>query len=180
MVDTKEKESRIHKVLSQLQFLHKELEKNILEKDNGKSDYLDFLQDVSDFIEWTNMKYDFRYNGNNNRSVKRGEIYYCNLGENVGSEQSKNRPVIILQNDTGNQFGPTTIVAPITNTHKKLPVHVPIKEIKEDAETTGVIRLEHMREISKCRLGVYIEKIDTNSTGWKKVVNAVKKSLDIR
>lgn len=46
-------------------------------------------------------------------TMKRGEIYYADLSPVVGSEQGGIRPVLILQNDTGNKFSSTTIVAPI-------------------------------------------------------------------
>ena len=61
--------------------------------------------------------------------VQRGEIYYVNLGSNLGSEQSGYRPVLIIQNDTGNKYSPTTIVATLTSKKKKyLPTHVFIKK----------------------------------------------------
>ena len=49
------------------------------------------------------------------RRIKRGEIYYADLGVTVGSEQHGIRPVLIIQNDIGNKYSPTTIVAPITS-----------------------------------------------------------------
>lgn len=55
--------------------------------------------------------------------IKRGQIYYADLSPIVGSEQDGYRPVLILQNDMGNRFSPTTIVAPITST--KLNTHFP-------------------------------------------------------
>ncbi|MEJ6950324.1 type II toxin-antitoxin system PemK/MazF family toxin [Natronospora cellulosivora (SeqCode)] len=132
------------------------------------------------FINWTALKYTYRYDGINTRAVKKGEIYYCDLGENIGSEQSKKRPVIILQNDTGNKYSSTTIVAPIINSPKTLPVHIPIKKVMSGLQTTGVIRLEHIREIAKCRLGIFVEKIDIKSSGWKNVERGIKISLDIK
>lgn len=45
-------------------------------------------------------------------TIKRGEIYYADLSPAVGSEQDGVRPVLILQNDTGNKFSSTTIIAP--------------------------------------------------------------------
>ena len=110
----------------------------------------------------------------------RGEIYYCQLGVNIGSEQSLIRPVIVLQNDIGNQMSPTTIVAPITNTLKSLPVHVALKDIKLGTKTTGVIRLEHIREIAKGRLEIFIEKIDVKKPNWRKIDRAIKISLDLK
>ena len=62
------------------------------------------------------------------KNVKRGEIYYADLSPVIGSEQDGTRPVLILQNDVGNRFSPTTIVAPITSRVKRnrLPTHVGI------------------------------------------------------
>ena len=53
------------------------------------------------------------------KNVKRGEIYYADLSPVIGSEQDGTRPVLILQNDVGNRFSPTTIVAPITSRVKR-------------------------------------------------------------
>ena len=50
-----------------------------------------------------------------NKNIKRGEIYYADLSPVVGSEQGGIRPVLILQNDTGNKHSPTTIVVAITS-----------------------------------------------------------------
>ena len=61
-----------------------------------------------------------------NQPIKRGEIYCADLSPVVGSEQGGIRPVLILQNDTGNRHSPTTIVAAITGcpTKAELPTHV--------------------------------------------------------
>ena len=59
--------------------------------------------------------------------IKRGEIYYANLSPVVGSEQGGIRPVLIIQNDIGNKYSPTTIVAAITSRGKRNQVtHVTI------------------------------------------------------
>ena len=60
--------------------------------------------------------------------VRRGEIYFARLNPVEGSEQGNIRPVLILQNDVGNYFSPTTIVAAITRKKKRrnFPTHVPI------------------------------------------------------
>lgn len=171
---------RLAKLQNALEKMHSDIMRKSESKNNGKQTYLKLLDDIIAFVDWTNIKYDFRYDGNNSRVVKRGEIYYCELGINVGSEQSWRRPVIVLQNNTGNEKGPTTIVAPITNTQKRLPVHVPIASIQSGLVTTGVIRLEHMKEISKSRLGIFIEKIDPTEENWSKIDKAIKISLDLK
>mgnify|MGYP002519277531 CR=1 FL=1 len=58
--------------------------------------------------------------------IQRGEIYLVNLTKNVGSEQGGIRPAVIIQNDKGNQYSPTTVVCPITSKQKKnnIPTHV--------------------------------------------------------
>ena len=59
--------------------------------------------------------------------VKRGEIYYVEFVNTVGSEQGGSRPVLIIQNDVGNRYSPTVIGVPLTSKNKKyLPTHLNI------------------------------------------------------
>ena len=62
-------------------------------------------------------------------AVKRGDIYYADLSPVVGSEQGGIRPVLVLQNDIGNKYSPTVIVAAITSqiNKSKLPTHLSIR-----------------------------------------------------
>ena len=78
------------------------------------------------------------------------------MGSAVGSEQKGWRPVLILQNDVGNHYSPTTIVAVLTSKKKKmyLPCHV---AITIDGKDYGMAALEQMRTIDKNRLNKYIE-----------------------
>lgn len=70
------------------------------------------------------------------RQVKKGEIYYCDLSPVVGSEQGGCRPVLILQNNMGNKFSPTTIVAIITTAKtKRIYLHI-----------TGCLRIAGFRK----------------------------------
>lgn len=83
--------------------------------------------------------------------VKRGEIYYADLRPVVGSEQGGIRPVLIIQNDVGNEHAPTVICAPITSRLKRMPTHIHISPrggIYEDS----TISLEQLRTIDKQRL----------------------------
>ncbi|CCY04674.1 putative uncharacterized protein [Faecalibacterium sp. CAG:1138] len=87
--------------------------------------------------------------------VKRGEIYYADLSPVVGSEQGGVRPILVVQNDIGNKYSPTVIVAAVTSQlHKtRLPTHIALPA----AETSGlpknsVILLEQIRTIDKRRL----------------------------
>ena len=65
-----------------------------------------------------------------NKTYLRGEMYYADLGRGIGSEQEGYRPVLIIQNDTGNKHSPTVIVAAISSkvdTKAKLPTHYLLK-----------------------------------------------------
>lgn len=110
--------------------------------------------------------------------IKRGQIYYADLSPIVGSEQDGYRPVLILQNDMGNRFSPTTIVVPITstkpNTHFPTHVRVDIKGLVSGS----VVLLEQIRTIDKRRLDEYVGKLDKNLMG--KVDRAIITSLGIK
>ncbi|MEE1516728.1 MAG: type II toxin-antitoxin system PemK/MazF family toxin [Lachnospiraceae bacterium] len=86
--------------------------------------------------------------------IKRGDIYYADLRPVIGSEQGGIRPVLIVQNDTGNRHSPTVIVAAITSkmNKAKLPTHIEIEADKYDIVKDSVILLEQLRTIDKKRL----------------------------
>lgn len=86
--------------------------------------------------------------------IKRGDIYYADLRPVIGSEQGGIRPVLIVQNDTGNKHSPTVIVAAITSkmNKAKLPTHIEIDSNKYDIVKDSVILLEQLRTIDKKRL----------------------------
>ena len=93
-----------------------------------------------------------------NRTIKRGELYYADLGQGVGSEQNGYRPVVIIQNDVGNKHSPTVIVAAVTSKNSaksKLPTHY---EIGHEAglEAPSIILTEQLRTIDKHRLTTHI------------------------
>lgn len=96
-------------------------------------------------------------------TVKRGDIFYADLSPAVGSEQGGVRPVVIIQNDVGNKFSPTTIAVPMTSKCKnKLPTHVEIKQ----GEVAGlyrdsVILGEQIQTIDKRRLKEKIGELDS-------------------
>ena len=46
--------------------------------------------------------------------IKKGDIYYASLNPVVGSEQKGERPVVVIQNNLGNKYSPTVIIAPLT------------------------------------------------------------------
>jgi len=86
--------------------------------------------------------------------VKRGDIFYANLSPVVGSEQGGHRPVLVLQNDVGNKYSPTVIVAAITSqiSKAKLPTHVELSAKQYSLEKDSVVLLEQLRTIDKRRL----------------------------
>ncbi|EEW54627.1 type II toxin-antitoxin system PemK/MazF family toxin [Limosilactobacillus antri] len=95
------------------------------------------------------------------KRVKRGEIFYADLSPVVGSEQGGVRPVLILQNDVGNHYSPTVIVAAITTQLQKsrLPTHVFLPHKESSLTRNSVILLEQVRTIDKQRLQDRIAKI---------------------
>ncbi|RSK25666.1 type II toxin-antitoxin system endoribonuclease NdoA [Bacillus sp. HMF5848] len=94
--------------------------------------------------------------------VKRGDVYFADLSPVVGSEQGGVRPVLIIQNDIGNRFSPTVIVAAITAQIQKakLPTHVEIDAKRYGFERDSVILLEQIRTIDKQRLTDKITHLD--------------------
>ena len=86
--------------------------------------------------------------------MKRGDIYYADLRPVVGSEQGGVRPVLIVQNDTGNRHSPTVICAAITSRQNKakLPTHIELQADQYQMEKNSVILLEQLRTIDKMRL----------------------------
>lgn len=94
--------------------------------------------------------------------VKRGDVYFADLSPVVGSEQGGVRPVLIIQNDIGNRFSPTVVVAAITAQIQKakLPTHVEIAADRYGFERNSVILLEQIRTIDKQRLTDKITHLD--------------------
>ena len=86
--------------------------------------------------------------------VKRGDLYYADLSPVVGSEQGGVRPVVIMQNDIGNKYSPTTIVAAITSqlNKAKLPTHVGVSAQEFGLPKNSVVLSEQIRTIDKERL----------------------------
>ncbi len=86
--------------------------------------------------------------------IKRGDIFYADLSPVVGSEQGGLRPVVVLQNDIGNKYSPTTIVGAITSKmdKAKLPTHIALNGSTYNLPMNSVILLEQIRTIDKMRL----------------------------
>ena len=95
-------------------------------------------------------------------TVKRGEIYYADLSPVIGSEQGGVRPVLIVQNDTGNRHSPTVIAAAITSQmgKAKLPTHIELQAMRYGLPKESVILLEQVRTIDKRRLREHMGHLD--------------------
>jgi len=111
--------------------------------------------------------------------VKRGDVYFADLSPVVGSEQGGIRPVLIIQNDIGNRFSPTVVVAAITAQIQKakLPTHVEIDAKTYGFERNSVILLEQIRTIDKQRLTDKITGLDDEL--MHKVNEAIQISLGL-
>ncbi len=144
------------------------------------------IKKIFEYAEWVNNKININDNISERITTipKRGEIWTCELGKNIGSEENKVRPVIIIQNDTGNEKGPTTIIVPISNRHKKIATHLEIREsdykleIGERNKITGTVLCEQLKVVSKARLGRHIATLNTDF--MKRFLNPkLKISLDM-
>lgn len=142
---------------------------------------------IKKYLMWLNTKIYLNNNYENakNRSVKRGEIYNCELGIGVGSEIRKKRKVVIIQNDRGNKYSGNTIVSAITSGENFIEeVNVKIDENKykyeEGGETkylNGLVDLTNIRTVSKARLGDFIAKLDDSDVS--RIEKALLNSLGI-
>ena len=102
---------------------------------------------------------------NMDTTVKRGDIFYADLSPVVGSEQGGTRPVLIVQNDTGNKHSPTVIAAAITSQTGKarLPTHINIAGGSVGLTKDSVILMEQIRTIDKRRLREHMGHLDEQS-----------------
>lgn len=98
----------------------------------------------------------------NKVEVKRGYIFFADLSPVVGSEQGGVRPVLVIQNDVGNKYSPTVIIAAITSQIEKakLPTHVEVEANEYGLEKDSVILLEQIRTIDKQRLQDKVTELD--------------------
>lgn len=96
--------------------------------------------------------------------MNRGEIYIANLDPVIGSEQGGKRPVLIIQNDKGNKYSPTTIIAIITSrqTKAQLPTHVWLPD-NCGLPKASMVELEQIRTIDKRRIDDFIGVVPTDT-----------------
>ena len=112
--------------------------------------------------------------------IKRGDLFWVNLNPSKGSEQAGRRPVLILQNDVGNELAPTTIIAPLTTKSfsKEYPTNVNIPKGIAGLKTNSTVLLSQIRTIDKARLE---EQIGTLPAPYLRSVNrAIEITLGLR
>ena len=117
--------------------------------------------------------------GNGRMEIKRGDIILVNFEPVKGSEQGGIRPVLVIQNNDGNKFSPTTIIAPITskNFTKEFPTNVTIPKEESKLNDDSTVLLNQIRTIDKSRI---IKKISSLDNFIMNNVNmAIKVSLDL-
>ena len=111
--------------------------------------------------------------------IKRGDLFWINLDPGRGLEQTGRRPVLVLQNDIGNEVAPTTIVAPLTTKSftKEYPTNVHLPKGAGGLKSDSTVLLSQIRTVDKFRLQ---KKLGSLSDGYlEKVDRAVKISLGL-
>ena len=108
--------------------------------------------------------------------VKRGDMFYADLSPVVGSEQGGIRPVLVIQNDTGNKYSPTVIVSAITSqlNKNKLPTHIELDSKVFGLKSDSVVLTEQIRTIDKSRLKEKIGHIQDD-----KIMNKINSAIGI-
>ena len=111
--------------------------------------------------------------------IRRGDLVLVNLDPVIGSEQGKTRPVLVVQNDTGNKLSPTTIIAPVTSKifSKQFPTNVEIDNSNSPLKQKSTILLNQIRTIDKSRIIKNYGRI--SSKKLKEVNEAVIVSLGL-
>lgn len=114
-----------------------------------------------------------------NWQYSRGDIYYANMEPHVGSEQGGERPVVVLQNDTGNKYSPTLIIATLTSRVDKkrhLPTHV-LLDHNPGLKVPSIVQLEQIFTLDKQRVQRFVGR--TSEKEMNQIEMAIKISLGI-
>ena len=110
--------------------------------------------------------------------MRRGEIWWADMGEYRGHEQGGYRPVLILQNDVGNRESPTTLVAMLTGAQKhELPTHIKVTTHECNLRRDSIIMAEQIRVVDKSFLRVFVGTLSQKK--MQEVDNAVALSLSL-
>ena len=113
----------------------------------------------------------------NGSDPRRGEVWLVNFNPGRGSEQAGIRPALVIQNDTGNVYASTTIVAAITSTIKEFPVTLMIPTGEGGLQRRSLVNLAQLLTIDKGRLRRRLGNL--NGTVMEKVNEAIRISLDV-
>lgn len=109
---------------------------------------------------------------------QRGQVFFVNLDPAIGSEIKKTRPAVIVQNDVGNQYSSTTIIAPITSGNESsYPIEILVRPPEGGLKNKSLIKLDQIRAVDKRRLVKYLGKIKHQT--MKKVDQAIAISLGL-
>ena len=109
--------------------------------------------------------------------IRRGDVYYADLSPVVGSEQGGVRPVVVVQNDKGNKYSKTIIIAPISKKMSKPPIPTHVIFSDSSLSYVSMILCEQLRTIDKKRLGQWICTLDDKTID--KIDQAIRVSLNI-
>lgn len=109
--------------------------------------------------------------------IRRGDVYYADLSPVIGSEQGGVRPVVVIQNDKGNRYSKTIIIAPISKKMSKPPIPTHVVFSDKSLSYVSMILCEQLRTIDKKRLGQWICTLDNITVD--KIDNAIRVSLNI-
>lgn len=113
-------------------------------------------------------------NNISSKEVKWGDVVIIDFGTQSGSEQSGVRPALVVQNDKGNQFSPTTIVCAITSAQKKrLPTHIDVSANETGLKKDSIILLEQVRTVDKAKIRQICGSVSKN------IVEKIHKGLAI-
>lgn len=142
------------------------------------------ISNAQQFISWMNTKSRLNAIVQNaaKRFVKRGQVYWCHFGLNIGSEMSKTtpRPAIVVSNFATNKNSSNVIVIPITHNQNQLPYLVPLTPI---TDTNGNVVLDGKADtanvicVSKARLGDQITAL--SAAQMKAIDKSISISLDL-
>ena len=148
--------------------------RNLLGKIDSEAELDEWgIKKVKDMLSWIKTSvFSLIIKEKNARKLilKKGEIYICDFGQNLGSEENKERPCVVVQNDIGNKYAPTTIVLPISNKEARQITHLKLSDLKVDCRydaITGTILGEQVRVVTKARIKAKIGEI--NSSDMEKI-----------
>ncbi len=142
------------------------------------------LSGARDFFIWVKKQFELNNKAQQakNLQVKRGEVYWCEFGLNIGSEMSKvgPRPAVIVQNNSANHTSPNTIVVPVTHDNGNYYFLVPITTQYKPGGSIlldGRANVSNIVCVSKARLGKRITQL--SNAEMRQIDSAIGRMLSI-